>query len=41
MVRPYAAEGFIRGRSKLDDSARHATADQEARTDGERADGRT
>src|SRR4051812_9776009 len=35
-VRPYAAEGFSRGRSKLDDSARRATADQEGRTDGER-----
>jgi hypothetical protein len=39
-VRPYAAEGFTRGRAKLDDSARRGSADQEARTDGERADGR-
>jgi hypothetical protein len=39
-VRSYAAEGFSRGRSKLDDSARRAQADREARTEGERADGR-
>ena len=40
-VRPYAAEGFSRGRSKLDDAARRATAEREARTSGERAEGRT
>jgi len=39
-VRPYAAEGFTRGRSKLDDAARRGQADKEARTEGERADGR-
>jgi len=33
-VRPYAAEGFSRGRSKLDDAARRGVADQE----DERAD---
>lgn len=39
-VRPYAEEGFSRGRSRLDDSARKGVANQEARTEGERADGR-
>lgn len=39
-VRPYASEGFSRGRSRLDESARHARAKQEARTPGERADER-
>jgi hypothetical protein len=39
-VRPYAAEGFSRGRSKLDDASRRGKADQEGRTSGERADGR-
>lgn len=39
-VRPYAAEGFSRGRSKLDDDARRAKAEQEGRTDGEREDRR-
>jgi len=34
-VRPYAAEGFSRGRSKLDDAARRGRADQE----DERAEG--
>jgi len=34
-VRPYAAEGFSRGRSKLDDAARRGVAHQE----DERADG--
>jgi hypothetical protein len=34
-VRPYAAEGFMRGRSRLDDSAQRARAQQEARTPGE------
>jgi len=32
-VRPYAAEGFSRGRSKLDDKARRGLADQEALED--------
>jgi len=36
-VKLYASEGFSRGRSKLDDSARAA---QEARTEGERSDSR-
>ena len=36
-VRPYAAEGFSRGRSKLDDAARRGVADQERRTKDERA----
>jgi len=39
-VRPYAAEGFSRGRSKLDDAARRGVAHQEGRTDEERSDGR-
>jgi hypothetical protein len=39
-VRPYASEGFNRGRSRLDESARQARAEQEARTPGERADER-
>ncbi|MEO6877486.1 MAG: hypothetical protein ABI205_03330, partial [Gemmatimonadaceae bacterium] len=34
-VRPYAAEGFSRGRSRLDDVAGRAKASQEARTPGE------
>lgn len=40
-VRHYAAEGFTRGRSKLDDSARQARAQQEARTPGEMEDRRS
>ncbi len=40
-VRPYAAEGFTRGRSKLDDSARRAKAQQEGRTPGEMEDRRS
>ena len=39
-VRVYAAEGFSRGQSRLDDAARKGRADQEARTEGERADRR-
>jgi hypothetical protein len=39
-VRPYAAEGFMRGRSRLDDAAHRATAQQEARTNGELRDAR-
>jgi hypothetical protein len=34
-VRPYAAEGFSRGRSRLDDSAHRAAAQQEGRTPNE------
>ena len=34
-VRPYAAEGFSRGRSKLDDAARRGVAHQEGRTEAE------
>jgi DNA segregation ATPase FtsK/SpoIIIE-like protein len=40
-VRNYAAEGFTRGRSKLDDSAHRAVAQQEARTKGELQDRRS
>jgi hypothetical protein len=40
-VRHYAAEGFTRGRSKLDDSARRAKAQQEGRTPGEMEDRRS
>lgn len=40
-VRTYAAEGFTRGQSKLDDSARRARAQQEARTGGELEDRRS
>jgi hypothetical protein len=39
-VRPYAHEGFRRGRSRLDDSARRAQADQQARVDSELDDSR-
>ena len=39
-VRSYAAEGFSRGHSRLDDSARRARAEQEGRTRGEREDRR-
>jgi hypothetical protein len=39
-VRNYAATGFSRGRSKLDDEARQARAEKEARTGGERDDRR-
>jgi len=39
-VRAYAAEGFNRGRSRLDDSARRARNDQEARVETERSDRR-
>lgn len=39
-VRGYAAEGFSRGRSKLDDAARRALAQQEGRTEGELEDRR-
>jgi len=40
-VRPYASEGFNRGRSRLDEAARRAHAEQEARTPAERADRRS
>ena len=40
-VRPYASEGFNRGRSRLDESARRAQAEQEARTPTEHADRRS
>jgi len=40
-VRDYAAEGFDRGRSKLDESARRARAQQEGRTEGELDDRRS
>ena len=39
-VRDYAHEGFRRGQSRLDDSARRAKAEQEARTADERDDRR-
>jgi hypothetical protein len=39
-VRPYAAEGFSRGRSRLDDAATRAKAEQEGRTEVERDDRR-
>ena len=39
-VRDYAAEGFSRGRSKLDDSARRARAEQEGRLPSEVEDRR-
>jgi hypothetical protein len=39
-VRSYASEGFSRGQSKLDESARRARAQQEGRTDGELDDRR-
>jgi len=39
-VRDYAAEGFRRGRSKLDESARRAVAEQSARTTNELDDRR-
>jgi hypothetical protein len=39
-VRPYAEEGFSRGVSKLDETARRARAEHEARTPHERADDR-
>lgn len=39
-VREYAAAGFSRGRSRLDDEARRARAEKEARTPGEREDQR-
>ena len=39
-VRSYAAEGFSRGRSKLDDTAVRARAEQEGRTANERAEHR-
>lgn len=39
-VRPYAAEGFNRGRSRLDESARRAKNEQEARLQSERDDSR-
>lgn len=39
-VRNYAAEGFSRGRSKLDDAARRARAQQEGRTERELEDRR-
>jgi len=39
-VRPYAEEGFSRGSSKLDDAARRARAEKEARTPGERPEDR-
>jgi HEAT repeat protein len=40
-VRNYAAEGFSRGQSKLDEAARRARAQQEGRTDGELDDRRS
>ncbi len=40
-VRDYAAEGFSRGQSKLDDSARRARAEQQGRTLGERDEQRS
>jgi len=39
-VRDYAAAGFGRGKSKMDDEARRARAEKEARTPGEREDQR-
>jgi len=39
-VRTYAAEGFNRGQSKLDEKARRAVAQHEGRIDGERDDRR-
>src|SRR4051812_31540342 len=39
-VRPYASEGFARGRSRLDEAARRAKAQQEGRTGGELDDRR-
>lgn len=39
-VRPFAREGFSRGRSKLDDKAHRATAEHRGKTLGERDDGR-
>ena len=39
-VRDYAAAGFSRGKSKLDEEARRARAEKEARTPGERQDQR-
>jgi hypothetical protein len=39
-VRTYAAEGFNRGKSKLDERARRAVAQQEGRTNGELDDRR-
>lgn len=39
-VREYAATGFSRGKSKLDEEARRARAEKEARTPGEREDQR-
>jgi hypothetical protein len=39
-VRKYAAEGFSRGRSKLDDAAARARGEQEGRTPGEIEDRR-
>jgi hypothetical protein len=39
-IRPYAAEGYSRGRAKQEDAARRARANVEARTKNERADGR-
>ena len=39
-VRDYAAAGFTRGKSKLDEEARRARAEMQARTPGEREDQR-
>ena len=39
-VRGYAQEGFTRGRSRLDETARRAKAEQEGRTRGELDDSR-
>jgi len=39
-VRPYAEEGYARGRSRLDDQARRAKAEQEGRTSVELVDSR-
>lgn len=40
-VRPYAAEGFSRGQSRVDASALRAKAERDGRTVGEREDRRT
>ena len=39
-VRPFAREGYARGQSKLDDTARRARAEREGRTSGERGEER-
>jgi hypothetical protein len=40
-VRGYAEEGFAHGRSRLDETARRARAEQEGRTPGERDESRS